>query len=394
MKNILERYLIFVLALLPVLSGCSGNEPEPSEPVPAPGILADTYLKLSIATAEAPTPASSYSRADNPEYEAPVIDNEKIKTMRFIIVDGSGHVEHNVLINQTNKPDVLAETPSYRVSPNDTKKIYLIGNEASLPESVIKPFQNLSALDVFPSGWDDVTLSLPALAGEGAIQAPLYSVNQPIPMTEFHEVEIGAPKIDTDGNNVPYEVPLFVTRTAVKFTFNLTIKVDDATAALVKEINVGNLIIDRIADKEYLFPKATTYEPAKAHDHRNRTVTAYTVPSDLNNISFPVSWTQGDDIFHYTSGPVYLPETKYTPEGATTDTPYTISLPINDAVLTAPLPNVPASYSLPRNTHVIVDITVEGPMIICEVRLVPYTGIYLNPDFGIERPAKPATSTK
>ena len=46
------------------------------------------------------------------------------------------------------------------------------------------------------------------------------------------------------------------------------------------------------------------------------------------------------------------------------------------------LPNLPF---LPRNTHVVINIHLTGTDIECTVKLVPYTGIWLDPDFGIDR---------
>lgn len=360
------RHITYTLIALLTLAGCSANN-EPALPT-VDNNAAETYLKLSIASAEAP---SGNSRANDYEFEGPINDLEKIQTMRFIIVDEAGYVEHNVLISQTDAPDVEIESAAYRVKPNETKTVFLIGNEASIPEEVLKPFKSLVFADGFPF---DLAKTL-TISRESAT-SPLYSNSQLIPMTEFHKVEIGAPKI-IDGENVPYHEKLFVTRTAVKFTFNLNIVVKGNNP--VDHIDVGDVTIHKIADKEFLFPVDTEYLPLKSPStHENRIVTAYSTPADAATYSVPISWTQGSDIFHYTAGPVYLTETKYG-EG---NTPYSITLPIDGVDLTATLPNLP---SLPRNTHVKVNITVTGPQIRCEVDLVPYIGVILEPDFGIDR---------
>lgn len=46
------------------------------------------------------------------------------------------------------------------------------------------------------------------------------------------------------------------------------------------------------------------------------------------------------------------------------------------------LPNLP---SLPRNTHVIINFELSGSTLNATVDVLPYTGVYLNPDFGIDR---------
>ncbi|MCM1093535.1 MAG: hypothetical protein NC421_06225 [Lachnospiraceae bacterium] len=353
--------LLLFCSFLTAFTGCgdSGSPQaveEPRDPM--------AYLSLSITAVDAAPGVGS--RADDYGFEPPEYDNEKISTMRFIIVDKDGKVEHNISISQN--PDIMTAKRLFKVKPNETKQVYLFANEASIPEDVINVFRNLEKGNPFPvDTYGSYTLSRTS-------DEPLFTADQLIPMTEVHEVEIGAPKYDANGDPDPYKATLFVTRAAVKLSFSLNV-----TDSYIKfdPSALSTVTFNEVGDVEYLFPCNTTYEPPKAPDATDRIITAYSVPANAATHSWSLSWSPvGDSNRSFSAGPVYMPETKYR-NGAE---PYTITLPVNGVVLSAPLPNLP---SLPRNTHVRVNINLYGASMTCEVTVVPYTGIYLDPDFGI-----------
>lgn len=355
--------LLLFCSFLTAFTGCgdSGSPQavdEPRDPM--------AYLSLSITAVEAAPGVGS--RADDYDFEDPEYDNEKISTMRFIIVDKDGRVEHN--ISMTQAPDKETAPRLFRVKPNETKKVYLFANEASVPDDVMSVFSVLRKGEAFPvDTYGSYTLSRSS-------DSPLFAAGQLIPMTEVHEVAIGAPKYDANGDPNPYEATLFVTRAAVKLSFSLNV-----TDSYIKfdPSALSTVTFNEVGDVEYLFPSNTTYEPAKAPDATDRIITAYSVPANAATHSWSLSWSPvGDSNRSFSAGPVYMPETKFR-NGAE---PYTITLPVNGAVLSAPLPNLP---SLPRNTHVRVKINLYGASMTCEVTVVPYTGVNLDPGFGIDR---------
>ena len=61
--------------------------------------------------------------------------------------------------------------------------------------------------------------------------------------------------------------------------------------------------------------------------------------------------------------------------------PYTVTLNIGDASLSTTLENLP---TLPRNTHVIVNMTLSQSELTAVVELVPYIGVELKPSFGFD----------
>ncbi len=375
-------YLLTVLSAVVALCGCSGNEPLPDPGRPDP----DVYLQLSVATTEAQGPASradqQYPAGQYPDgydygFEGADGTNELIHTMRFIVVRPNGHVEHNILVNNATTPATTATTDRYRVHGDEIKTIWLIGNEASLPTDYQQRLTSLTYGDTFPTDADlSYTLS------RADADTPLLTDADPIPMTEFHDIYVdNTPRYNDAGDPIPQTFNLFVTRAAVKFTFNLEIKLD-GNVTLPADVTpvVQPVSINEIADMEYLFPRDTEYRPAKTPvSTENRIITQYTTPSQASTAPFTLQWHQTTDRLHYSTGTVYLPETAF----GTGNTPYSINFKVDDVELSAALPDLP---SLPRNTHVKVNLTVHGPRVYCEVDLVPYIGVVLNPDFGLNRP--------
>lgn len=369
-------------SIIPALALLSCGESDAPDPEPDRTDNA-AYLALSVVTAELPDDFSragyTFDDPDNNYFEDPTVQNELIKTMRFIIVDGEGKVEHNVSIGQN--PAVSTRPKLFKVKPNDTKTVYLIGNEASIPQDVLSQFSELMPGQQFPDTYGSVTLS----RQEGQ---PLYADDQVIPMTEFHSVEIGDPQYDGD-IPVPYESTLFVTRTAIKVTFTMNVSKDypKFSPDLISTVS-----INQIADMEYLFPNNTSYDPAKTPVNGDpRVITTFNTPAAAQTAPYTFTWEKNGETTQrtFTIGTVYLPETLF---GTLADPKqYTITLPVNGVDLNAALPNLPYIntpqwQALPRNTHVKVNINLNGSSLSCTVDVIPYAGIDLNPDFGFDEP--------
>ena len=377
--NLRYPFRLLLSSLLPALalSGCGeADTPVPGQTEREPM----AYMSLSIATTEMPDQSRADYTFDDPDnnyFEDPTTAYEKIHTMRFIIVDSAGCVEHNVSVSEDNV--VKTKPRLFKVKPNEEKKIYLIGNEASIPDDVMSVYSSLQNGEEFPVD-DANTAILKSEAGQ-----PLFTTGQYIPMTEVFDFQIGDPQYDADGiRPVPYTATLFVTRASIKATFNLEVGTD------YYNFNPGMLstiTLNEIADMEYLFPYNTWYEPSKVPPSGDpRVITAFDAPKDATTAPFTVDWIKTDnpDQRKFTTGTVYLPETKY---GNLADRKYySITLPVNGAELIADLPNLPDLQSLARNTHLLVNIKLNGRSMTCTVTVLPYTGVDLNPDYGIDRP--------
>lgn len=397
----LTYYLLTLLALA-AIPACSADDPD----MPGRQPQADTYLKLSVSTVEAPSPASraglEYPVGEYPDgyeygFEGPATEFEIIRTMRFIVVDQNGSLESNVFIDP--KSASTTATATCKVKPSEWKTIYLIGNEASLPDDVRKKLEDLNYGDEMPT--DILSQTLTRSSGEA-----LYTAEQGIPLTEIHRMYVGSPRYDADGNQLPWSKNLFVTRAATKFVFTVKTDTEEVAAKHPIDLKISRLTISGIATSEYLFPTATVYDPSKEDNTEltKRIIKSYKCPDDVMTesytftpanfgLSFNVSGTP--DKYTDTYAPaIYLPE---SPEPVAESGADKYKLTV-DVILTedsqhgiaprtltlgpAELPNLP---SLPRNTCVKVEMTFKDHNIELSATVLPYTGVNLKPNFGIER---------
>lgn len=388
------------------LSACSTDvdTPAPAE--------ATVTLALNIST----TDVTRGSRAGEPDgTEGPATDYEKLNQLRIIIVDGNGKVEHNRFYNYNNYYYTNV-THELEVTPNDTKAIYLIANEhaergdielggsgaVNQTNIVDYNFNQVVVGEELPADFTDYKLSLPV--GDEMINN--------IPMTAVYKMQIGSESKQS--------LSFMLNRCAVKYSFNFTNK----SSAQVK---ISELRIDKTATTEWFFPRvkstdgstivhqleytstaddATPIETATGEvaewqtdiSGKNAFYTAhlynnYAVPTDAAHQQYTRSVgvtvkTNSEVNASFTNPqwkPFYLLESAYIPEGKTEQT-YTVTFGVNGVELTKELPNLPR---LPRNTHVVVNVTFnDHNNISCEVEMEPYRGVTLNPGFGID-PDKP-----
>lgn len=164
--------------------------------------------------------------------------------------------------------------------------------------------------------------------------------------------------------------------------------------------------MNAIGDREYLLPNNAVYDPVKSNPLEPsgssetiviaKNITSFDVPDGAINkdLVFPVGFefTKSSSESETFGQNIYYPETiissdnKYRirivttsnyGENSTTET--------EDNVLTSQwveLDNLPL---LPRNTHVVVNITLKTEIVDGEVDLVPYIGIVLTPGFGFNQ---------
>ena len=131
------------LALILALGAAGCSDSASPLPEPEPERVAETYLRLSVRANDITEPVP----IDTTYFGGVSGDNELIQTMRFIVVDGDGRIEHNVYVSQPAA--VEAATDAYRVKPNDTKTVYLFGNEAALPDDYRTTLRDLMAGENF-----------------------------------------------------------------------------------------------------------------------------------------------------------------------------------------------------------------------------------------------------
>lgn len=201
-----------------------------------------------------------------------------------------------------------------------------------------------------------------------------------LPMAEQFEIDVVRPSGNATTDTYQYET-LFLTRTTVKFSIS----------AKVEPLSNSNIVLKRvtfnqIGDRQFLFPNNTTYSPEKYPlSGDNRIITAYDIPSEVVNssVSFDVNWifspmsAEGK----IASPPIYFPETKLA-----ADDKYSVRVIVaidgEDFEYDADLPNLP---SLPRNTHVRLNLVFTGHNVECHVDVAPYIGVELKPSFGFDK---------
>lgn len=196
------RLCVWAFILLPGIVACSSEEEDRKE---------SPWVNLSFRVAR----LGARSTADDA--------NELMHTLRIVIVDGAGKVEHNELFDFGGT--YLSETTEhvYQVKANDTKTIYLLSNTESLG---IGETEGMTGED-----WAEV-VSENCLSEE--------SLPLPLPITAVHTVTVG------QENKVLAE-PLYVVRAATKFVFQYENETETP-------IEIGGWELDKVAKKSYLFP--------------------------------------------------------------------------------------------------------------------------------------------
>lgn len=270
-------------------------------------------------------------------------EKEKIKTLRVIIIDGKGNVEHNVLI----KPESAVEQISnktFQVAKNDKKKIYLLAN-----------VEELTGLE--PTINDDLENRIRNNVGI----TPDYLKNtEYLPMSSCYEFMVGEKNKDCG--------TLYIAYAATKFTFTFKNKMPD-----YKKLGISGLTVSQIADKSYLYPIVNNSEGEEDKFWLEKLVNGeiirlYEIPDNAVHIPYNIeieSRVVIENGKEYSFLPIYLPESKYLIDGK-----QTYSLNINmgsgddesdDHIRDLQIDGGSQPLnSLFRNTHVDVSIVVKN----------------------------------
>ncbi|WP_290392760.1 hypothetical protein [uncultured Duncaniella sp.] len=443
----LKRFGHIALCLLAGLTGisCDGDRnADTPDPIPAEKMV---NLTFSVVAPDAVRQSESRALVTTPDkdnyFEREASKYEKIHTLRIIILrpgtdfqgkpvkDSDGNeiinphtnkpydkvVEHNRFFTFNENGVVRYDDMNIKVHGGENKTIYILANEESINANLpAGETVNLSSLTPDSPYTADYIENIQIPAGTNGI---LYdNTNESgahyIPMSEvYRDVYIEMP--ETPELREQKVGPFFITRAAVKFSFN--IKSDYGEGLYLKSLTFNSL-----ADREYFLPKSTVYSPAKPTFHKvdnsgstdgskkpsdtgdtsidpdlsGRFITEYEIPESANHSPFKFKF-DGDSIdlkdkTTQISLPIYFCESKFLPldgETIADGKPYSVELVLHtkfgDQTIVATsekltLDNLPI---LPRNTH--VKINIDLVVNKATVELVPYTGIWLDPDFGIDR---------
>lgn len=362
MDKSLERIIRTAAAAVTIAvaaTGCAHSsfreEPVPEPPRKEPGIT-NLTIHISLSSPQGnpyfPSETAAESRAGE---ELAANQAEKLHTVRVIIVDGEGYVEHNTLWDLTADPAVLASGDSFPVKSDDDKTLIFIGNEdstilrdASTGETVAAsayfsrmiPAEGEMRVKVDPDALKKNLLLDRALNFPLEIADP--ATRKPLPICSIYEkYHIGEAAARSDH--------FYMHRAATKFTYRLENRSPDGSAV------INTLYLNNIPDTEYYFFNAVFPKGSKQASFTSHT--PYAASGSTAAIAANTDITHGTTL---EIGPVYLPE---GPSFTRPAEVYRTWLAINgeagtpsDINFTTPSGDAPRPMlDLPRNTHVVIN---------------------------------------
>ena len=388
--DILVRTAVLpALILMMSLTGCSLVMDDDTR-TPSDG---KATLILNIATSREGTPGigtSSPTRGVTvtpDDYYGPET-GELMRTLRVIIANGAGMVEHNLFFDNLGQVSSHT-TDKVHVVGNDRKTIYLIANEEAftLEGDVTDPAELLGSLT---AGSDIDETAMKNLVLMADKHKPDWNDNSKrlLPITNIEHFNVG------EAYEEPYSATLYVHRAAVKYTFLFNNETN-------LPVSLDSIYLRGESDREFLFPVVAGYNMDNKEDNMYRP-TVYHTPRETKfrevrekiGISIP------------SKQPGYrIPRSLYFTEGsrlAGTHTEgdkiiedvYKVSVVINGVQtpwrkLDWFYPEKPSEIKemteLPRNTHVVVQFTLTPKGISAVACVQPYAEQKLEPFFGLER---------
>lgn len=409
MKLTFANILMFLLATLACSSCVYEDMPEPDDELTPDQLPGDVYLNLSVGVLTQLAEPSSRAN-DNIYFEGPERNYERIKSFRIIIVrgdrltdisyvtDSTGYIEHNHLYNNFAETGVdFHDNMVFKVRGGEKKKIYLIANEAYLKAKGLIDFDELKPGTRYPSGRiEDIILEAAPdnVLFDNTGANPTY-----IPMSESYDIDVPVPQSPEDYNMYRN---MFITRAAVKFSFIINTAEEDYPD---RGILIKGITVNGIADCEYFLPRAK-YDPPKEEESTNwsegRYVEEFIVPEEVKTL-YPYTFPTAIPLKYYNdeyelpensesikkikgclyAPAIYFPETPKPLNGKKNTVTITIgTAESTDDDYTFPEVNLPNLPELPRNTHVVIYITINKAELTATVELVPYIGVDLEPSFG------------
>ena len=323
------------------------------------------------------------------------VDNpvEYMYTLRIVILHENGTVEHNMYIDFGEIP----QTECYRifkVTRNETKKIYLIANEENASTDLHEQLETLTTGNTTFASIVDNFVFIP-------------DYKNPIPMSSVYDVPVKAENL--------VEREFYLVRAATKFAFRFTNK-------RKSKVSIDAIHTSDIAGATYLIPhkreplfmsfddeslywinwlKKVADESQQSPDDveladKRGWIQAYDIPSETShqevtvNGPLEVPSMTGDQPGKAVFPVFYLPESKKLKAGSATygEQEYTLKLDMSEngkeLSFTKTFPNLKALF---RNTHVQVDITFTEKDEV-KVQVVPYAEVILEPEFGLKPETK------
>lgn len=300
---------------------------------------------------------------DDGDLENPVGDFEKLDRVRLIVTNEAGVVEANYV---TFSHEITVKLTTGK------KKLYIIGNEGSWDDfgSFASGINWLSAAKGDNIG--DVYSAMLNLSADHSVMEGTR-----LPITGTADVELTEPKTPEDINQ---STEVWLHRAAVKFTFRMRNNTS-------RKYTVTGLSLGGMSTAMYLMPKGITMGGKDG-----KTITAFDAVPDAATydivrtlaVELPAKAadaTDGEWIPLFDK-PLYALEGKLLENNAPKNYPLSITL---DGLISSEMKL--KEVQLPRGTHVYVNITlnkIEDLDFDWQIDLVPYAGVTLEPDFGLD----------
>lgn len=378
-----------MLALLPVMLFASCADDVTGGPTDE---TVNLVLSVSLPGTEG---SGSVTRADFDNFDNEEDkwgkDGENLAQLRVMILDGNGIVEANAFYADLNNV-TEAQSQRFPVKNHDTKTVVLVGNEGSCRIHTAEG--NLSASDYFGGIQKGAYIDINELKGitltlsENTDPADSRgkSLRKPLPITSIHSERIEVENVTGNPGEVDVERSYVMHRAAVKYSFRVINKSEKF------DYTLEGIRISRVADREFLFPNAVFAENEFGH----QAIKEYYTPEDTQESEssysgFSVSLPRNMKEAVEAGKPIYVPE------GLAGETiTHKISVTLNGAPLDIwadlkwRMPGTDITTSkpmtdLPRNTHVVVNITLHDHTFEAVADVQPYSSVSLNPFFGLER---------
>lgn len=386
MKEIL-RHIVWMTILVSwalLSASCRGGEVSYTDEIQSDDDTAILVLRTGLL---------DQTRASDRVNDA--VDNsvEYMYTLRIVILHENGTVEHNMYIDFGEIP----QTECYRifkVTRNETKKIYLIANEENVSTDLHEQLETLTTGNTTFASIVDNFVFIP-------------DYKNPIPMSSVYDVPVKAENL--------VEREFYLVRAVTKFAFRFTNK-------RKSKVSIDAIHISDIAGATYLIPhkreplfmsfddeslywinwlKKVADESQQSPDDveladKRGWIQAYDIPSETShqevtvNGPLEVPSMTGDQPGKAVFPVFYLPESKKLKAGSATygEQEYTLKLDMSEngkeLSFTKTFPNLEALF---RNTHVLVDITFTEKDEV-KVQVVPYAEVILEPEFGLKPETK------
>lgn len=390
------------ICLLPLVAACSNQDDSQPEG-------GNASLLLNIATI-----------AQTREGQT-LADNERMHSVRIVVLNADRAVEHNRFYSLGGAQD--EKSILLKVTPGE-KKIFLFANEESVSrvESVTSGSPS-PPLTAFFSNYQTGSSGFEAQVNT-LYFTPDYTGGKPIPMSSMYTIEV------PDRGVV--EKTFYVVRVATKFDVSITNNRPEA-------VTLKSFSVSSIADKSYLYPHFTgeagiitdsgkhgfifnedcsfnetdnalswvewlaktceesQTKPEPPQADKRGWIMEYALPSGTNpkTVGWNLTGLESSTMAAY-GGKLKLP-TQYCPESRNIaqgesfkpfnpaaqniEQQYQIEINLSDGTehtFAEALPNLRALF---RNTHVVINITLNKKDIVVDV--IPYGEVKLDPIFGL-----------